>query len=302
MQRRAYIKQLLTLAACATVSPLSWSNQDTANQQSLRGRVWDANHQQWLSERQLQNLLFTASSVIVGERHDNSQHHRIERLIIDTLAQAGKLGGVAMEMLDREQQALIDAKSNRYWRSLDDAQLQSALAWQKGWDWDAYGPTIKRVFALDKPLLGANVVNDEVRTLVRANAAPDIPAPIVKFQQSAIVEGHCGLLPDDMIDGMLAVQVARDRAMAEALGGLPHTGVLICGAGHARRDIGASHYMTNKPLTIGLIEVEPQIISPEQAQPTSIDAAPAFDIMWFTRAQQRDDPCASLRARFAEDD
>ena len=306
MQRRDYLKQALILGTAlgtfGFLPALSWSADHNLDANRLWGRIWDANQQQWLNAAELQILLLTASNVVVGERHDNPQHHRLERVIVDTLAQAGKLGGVAMEMLNSEQQALIAAQPNSYWRSLNDEQLQSVLAWQKGWDWEAYGPIIKRVFELDKPLLGANLLDSEEQKLVRTKVAPKLPESIKAFQQQAIIEGHCGLLPEAMIDGMLAVQIARDLKMANALASLAKIGVLVCGAGHARRDVGVSQYMGKKPLTIGLIEVTNPLTSVEQAQPDSIDDAPAFDIMWFTPPQERDDPCASLRKRFTSKD
>ena len=299
MQRREWLKKGLSMVALSSVSPLLWATQNKDNN-SLWGRVWNTHKQVWLNSVQLQALVAVAPAVIIGERHDNPQHQHIERVIIDTLAQMNKLGGVAMEMLDNKQQALINAQPNSYWRALDDSQLQSALMWQTGWDWQVYGSIIKRIFELNKPLIEANLVTDEVRTLVRANLAPQLPKVIQDFQQRAIVEGHCGLLPDHMIDGMLAVQVARDRKMAEALETLPNTGVLICGAGHARLDVGVGQYMTIKPLSIGLIEVPNPLTPLAQAQPKSVDSKPVFDLLWFTSAHERDDPCASLRTQFAD--
>ena len=134
MQRRDYLKQLLAVGVGGILPSLSWSADHNMNAERLWGRVWDANRQVWLNTAELQSALLTASSIIIGERHDNPEHQRLERMIIDMLARANKLGGVAMEMLNPEQQALIAAQPNKYWNHLDDEQLQSALAWQQGWD------------------------------------------------------------------------------------------------------------------------------------------------------------------------
>ncbi|WP_186764476.1 ChaN family lipoprotein [Pistricoccus aurantiacus] len=262
------------------------------------GRVWDTRQEKWLDTQVLRERLLEASTIIVGERHDNPEHHRLERWLVNILADAGRLGGVAMEMLDAHQQTLLEAHSLDYWCSLDDDQLQKALEWQEGWDWQAYGPTVRRVLELDVPLLGANLVGDEVRGIARAGKAPALSASVAEWQRQALIEGHCGMLPEDRLDGMLGVQVARDRAMAKALAALPEIGVLICGAGHARRDVGVARYMTPKPLTLGLVELPAGMADWRQALPRSADSDPAFDLVWFTPSMQRDDPCKMLRRRF----
>lgn len=292
MLRRDCLKTLLALGAWGMLP------QTTLGETVPLGRVWDMRRERWLDAQALQERLLEASAVIVGERHDNPEHHRLERWLVNTLARANRLGGVAMEMLDVHQQALLEARSPEYWRSLDDDRLQNALEWNPGWDWQAYGPTVKRVLELGVPLLGANLVTERVRDIAKAGKAPELPPTIADWQRQALIDGHCGMLPETMLDGMLGVQIARDREMAKALAALPRIGVLICGAGHARRDVGVARYMASRPLTLGLVELPDGMAGWRQALPSSADDDPAFDLVWFTPSAERDDPCAALRRRF----
>lgn len=304
--RRDFLQKALAAgAACALPSLPSFAtglaDNDSTNSelsQALANRVWDVQRQDWLSEHALMDSITRAPFVIVGERHDNLCHQAIERWVIEVLAKKGKLGGVAMEMIDPSQQVLIDKKPSLYWQDLDDSRLQQQIAWQAHWNWQGYGQTVKNVFALDKPLLAANVPNTELKALAR-QPEPDLPKAVADFQRQAIIEGHCNLLPDNMIGGMLFVQVARDKAMAKALSSLPKTGVLLCGAGHARLDVGVARHMSVKPLSIGLIEVKSGATL-RDAIPKSANEQLPFDILWFTKAVNRADPCFELTQRFAK--
>lgn len=304
--RRQFLQKLLGAGAAFALPSLpsfatGLAGDVSANpelSQALANRVWDARRQDWLNEHALIDSITRAPFVIVGERHDNLHHQAIERWVIDVLAKKGKIGGVAMEMIDPSQQGLISDKPSSYWQDLEDSRLQQQIAWQEHWNWQAYGQTVKNVFALDKPLLAANVPNSELKALAR-QPEPSLPKAVADFQRQAIIEGHCNLLPDNMIGGMLFVQVARDRAMAKALSSLPETGVLLCGAGHARLDVGVARYMSVKPLSIGLIEVESGDTL-RDAIPKSANQQLPFDILWFTKAANRADPCFELTQRFAK--
>jgi uncharacterized iron-regulated protein len=204
-----------------------------------------------------------------------------------------------MEMLDSEQQALLEAIPLAARRTLSDARLQERLDWQRGWKWADYGPTLRLALRLDVPVLGANLPATDIRQIVAADRLPTLPAAVARYQRQALIEGHCGMLPEAMLDGMLAAQVARDHIMAAALEALPATGVLVCGNGHARRDVGVALHAEGRPLCLGLVELAPgQHWS--SALPASVDAGPPFDLAWFTNAVAgRGDPCAALKARFS---
>ncbi|WP_458527372.1 ChaN family lipoprotein [Onishia taeanensis] len=303
MQRRDCLTGLLTLGAlgaCFAAPPFATAGLAGRRESTpTLGRVRDLAAGRWLDGAALHARLAACETLIVGERHDNPAHHRLERWLIEHLAATGALGGVAMEMLGPAQQQRLAAHSPRALLALNDAALQAALDWSPGWDFAAYGPTLRRALALGVPLVAANLSPEAIRERVMANRAPALPAAVAKAQRRAIDEGHCGLLPEARLPGMLAAQVGRDRAMAAALSRLPATAMLLCGAGHARRDLGVARYLERPEgaLSLGLVELPPGA-DWQAPLPSSVDARPAFDLVWFTPAIKRDDPCRALRRRF----
>ncbi|MHB0774655.1 ChaN family lipoprotein [Halomonas sp. WWR20] len=295
MQRRDCLKGLAAWAVLGALeAPAVWA---FAPESSV-GRVYDLHQHRWLSSAELLERLQSASAVIVGERHDNPEHHRLESWIITQLAERGRLGGVAMEMLDASQQSRLTVSPMQL-AELDDAALAAALDWNRGWDWAAYAPLIRTVLKRGLPLRAANLPRAAIQQLVAANQAPELPLAIDAAQRKALMAGHCGMLPEALLDGMLAAQVARDRAMAQALGALPATALLICGSGHARRNLGVARYTQRPVLTLGLVEVTPSTRDWRDSLPTSVDELPPFDLAWFTSAHPRGDMCAALRKRFS---
>ncbi|EPC00118.1 hypothetical protein L861_08105 [Litchfieldella anticariensis FP35 = DSM 16096] len=295
MQRRECLKGFVALAALGMIPAA------VADIEAVRplGRVRDLRADIWLSETALMKRLLAAEAVIVGEHHDNPEHHRLERWLINRLAHYDQLGGVAMEMLDPSQQARLARHSTAELLALSEADLRNLLQWNEGWDWQAYGPTLRRVLELGVMPRAANLERQTIKELVAANQAPELPQVVIAAQRQALIEGHCNMLPEHMLDGLLAAQVARDQAMAVALGELPATAVLICGSGHARRDLGVALHSDGMPLSLGLIELAPSQNDWRSALPVSVDDAPPYDLAWFTPTVERGDVCGALRERFA---
>lgn len=297
MQRRDCLRGFAALAALGFAACLP----GMAGAEPLaRNRIRDLHDDVWLDSAELFERLARAPSIVMGERHDNPEHHRLERWLIAQLAERGRLGGVAMEMLDTQQQAALERLAELTPAQLDDVELRRALDWQeRGWDWSAYGSILRLALRLEVPIAAANLPREQIGEIVSAARPPMLPAAVAMAQRRALIEGHCGLLPETMLDGMLAAQVARDRAMAEALAGLPPTALLICGSGHARRDIGVALHAEVKPLCLGLVEIGPDQ-DWQDVLPDSVDAGPPFDLAWFTAPTAgRGDPCAALRERLS---
>lgn len=299
MQRRELLRLLAASPVLAAVTALPGAS--LAGGRDVLHRVRDLRYDRWLNSDELLAILSNAGSVAVGERHDNPEHHRLERWLIAQLAAHGELGGVAMEMLDDKQQAIIESETPAQLMALSDDKLQERLEWNPGWAWSAYGPTLRQVLTLGVPLRAANLNRQRIGEIVEANRAPSLPPAIAMAQRQALIDGHCGLLPESMLDGMLAAQVARDKAMASALDMLPSTSLLICGSGHARRDIGAAYHADEKPLCLGLVELESER-EWRSVLVESVDDGPPFDLVWFTLPiAKREDPCIALRERFVSD-
>jgi len=198
---------VLVLSACQHVSP-----------PPITGQIRDLRTGQSLTAPELVARLAKPERVIVGEQHDNRDHHQLQLWLLQTLGQRRPQGSLLLEMLTPDQQLRVDDVRNASTPPID---LPGALAWQSGWDWDLYGPIVRFALGQPYPLLAANLSDNEVRAFYAQPpglSGSRSNAPSVKDELLAQISGsHCGLLPKSQMPAMLAVQQQRDRRMAERL-------------------------------------------------------------------------------------
>ena len=285
---------LMLLAACqsrnmlpppAPLAPLGREHADL-------GRIVDLASGQSISPEQLLSRLAPAQRVLVGEQHDNPDHHALQLWLSRELSRLRPQGSVLMEMLNPDQQNKVDQaqKTARAGQAINDPF--DTLAWQPGWDWSLYGPLVLHQLRQPYPLLAANLDRTEIMQIYRQrptlagerSGAAEVQARLL----ADIRESHCGLLPDSQMPAMLAVQQQRDRRMAEALLAAPQPSLLLAGAFHARKDLGVPLHLAD----LGAQSGNAVLILAEVGR--SVDASMA-DYVWFTAAQPEQDHCAKLR-------
>ncbi|WP_160017313.1 ChaN family lipoprotein [Pseudomonas sp. 8O] len=285
---------LMLLAACqsrnvlpppAPLAPLGHEHADL-------GRIVDLVSGQSVSPEQLLSRLAPAQRVLVGEQHDNPDHHALQLWLSRELSRLRPQGSVLMEMLNPDQQNKVDQaqKTVRAGQAITDPF--DALAWQPGWGWSLYGPLVLHQLRQPYPLLAANLDRTEIMQIYRQrptlagerSGAAEVQARLL----ADIRESHCGLLPDSQLPAMLAVQQQRDRRMAEALMAAPQPSLLLAGAFHARKDLGVPLHLAD----LGAQAGSAVLILAEVGR--SVDASMA-DYVWFTAAQPEQDHCAKLR-------
>lgn len=285
---------LILLAACqsqhvlpppAPIAPLGREHADL-------GRIVDLNSGQTLSPQQLLSRLAEAERLLVGEQHDNPDHHALQLWLSRELSKRRAQGSVLMEMLNRDQQAKVDHAQAIAREGQAMADPFDALAWQPGWGWSLYGPLVLHQLRQPYPLLAANLDRAEIMQIYRQrpllqgerSSAADVQERLL----SDIRDSHCGLLPDSQLPAMLAVQQQRDRRMAEALLAAPQPSLLLAGAFHVRKDLGVPLHL----IDLGARNATVVLILAEVGR--SVDASMA-DYVWYTAAQPEQDHCAKLR-------
>lgn len=266
---------MLLLAACAhEAAP------------PLTGKVWDVRAGRFVSTEEALARAARATHVILGETHDNPEHHRLQRLALERLTGPRSL---AMEQFDSDNQAGIDAAQAK---GADAEALADAGRFdRKGWNWPLYKPLV--AFAVERrwPIIAANLSRVEARRIVSDPASSGLSAApeVAKALERDIAESHCGERPPaKLLAGMVEAQRARDARMASRLNGKT---VLITGNGHARRDRGVPLYLPGADIvSIGFIEVDDDRKSPRDYLAGLFTPA-SFDYMWFTPRATREDPC-----------
>lgn len=296
-----------SVAAAAAEPPTS---RLPAADHPLAGRIWERSTGRWITPDAVLERARAAGIVLLGETHDNPDHHALQAWVVRGLAEAGRRPVVALEMVDADRQASLDA-------GLGDLDgLGKALEWEKrGWpDWALYRPIIEAALAVRGEVKAANLPQDLTRRIGRGEAGAETEArfgldqPLPPAEQKAleadIRDGHCNMLPDRSVSPMVKVQRARDAAMAEVLAEQairPETGpaVLIAGAGHVRDDRGVPARLRQlvpglTMLSVGFMEVEADKTAPRAYGQGYGTATPPFDLVWFTARAAREDQCAAL--------
>jgi uncharacterized iron-regulated protein len=257
------------------------------------GRLLVVSNGRTITPTILLEKIASADYLLIGELHDNPEHHRIENWLVRQLIDEQRLAGVAMEMVTPPQQNNID---QHHGKGLDQQTLGESLEWQENssWPWNDYGSLIHQVIDSHHLLKAANLSRDEIRALYKEKSGHPLAAGINTTEairqkiSKQLVESHCNEIEDDHLEAMLLIQQARDRRMASAL--LPlaapdKTAVLVAGAYHVRKDIGAPRFMEGQEmLVLGLVE--------ETDEDEARESWRHFDVVWITSSFGRPDYCA----------
>jgi len=265
----------------------------------LAGRIWDVRAGAFIAPDQMLARAAAVRQVILGETHDNPEHHRLQRRALEAIAARAGRRALAMEQFDDEHQAALDAERAA---GADAERLAEAGRFDRqGWGWTLYQPLVEFAVAHGWPLVAANLSREQARAIVADPARAALPpasAELVAALERDMIEGHCGQRPEaKRLAGMVQAQRARDARMAQRLAAQPGGSVLIAGIGHARKDRGVPLYLAGgELLSIGLLEVEAGLTTPGNYL-GGFATAVSFDYLWFTPRAARTDPCAGLRVR-----
>lgn len=245
------------------------------------------------------DLLGTANPqvLLLGEVHDNAQGHKLRYELLRQRVEAGWRPAIVMEQFDRENQDLLDKAQ----KNCLDAQCVIQVAGGARWEWQLYYPVIQLALTYHLPLVAGNlsradasrVVRDGVKSSFDPQSVKDyqleqpLPESVRSAQQHEIMVGHCNMLPEMMLGGMVNAQVARDIWMAKILRDQqPKDVVLIAGNGHVRNDIGVGYW---------LHQVTPALTVRSIGFVEGSENGGRYDSIQTLAPQQRDDPCKQLK-------
>ncbi len=297
-------------------APAQWQSKRGIDN-PLVGVIVDVAAHRHVSEREFIARVQAADIFLVGETHDNPDHHRLEALLLEAFGSAHPAPAVVFEMLNRERQPAVDASLTSHPGDAD--ALARAVAWESsGWPaWWMYRPVFEASLASHGPILAAGLDRNAAMGIAHGGVAALDPELVQTFGLAAplqaemqdsmrreMSEAHCGLLPDSMLDSMVLVQRARDALLAQRL----HEGLaasrgalLIAGAGHVRRDQGVPAQLAraygSSSLAIGLLQVNGGDTSPEAYAAGFQTRLLPFDFVWFTPRANDIDHCAELRSQ-----
>lgn len=304
--RHAVLAILLLLAVPAFAEPPPAFTTPLERDHPLVGKVWLPASGRFIGVDELVAQARAADAVLLGETHDNADHHALQAWMLGRVVEGGRKPLVAFEMIDAGQEDALRRALEA--QPGDAAGLGAALNWEKsGWpDWALYRPIAQTALTAGAALAPANLPREQVRAIAKGETdpvLPDLAADQIAAIGSEIKEGHCGMLPDAAVPAMVKVQRSRDATMAQALArGLAdgRGAVLIAGAGHTRTDHGvpvalATLAPTARVLALAFIEVKQGASDPAAYGEQFDSPALPFDAVWFTPRAEREDQCEALK-------
>ncbi len=314
---------LSTLAAAVAVSCtpaglVEWRS-TIAQDHPLVGRIWQPPSGSFVTPRRVENAATQADVVLLGEKHDNLDHHLLQAKLLRAMIRAGRRPAVVFEMIPEDRQPALDR-----WLSdhpTDAAGVGPAVDWDSsGWPpWSTYRPIAEAALKASLPLRAGNLpkrialamsrkglsVLDAARR-TRLGLDKPLSRQIAASLRRELFEAHCELMPENTLNPLVNVQRTRDAVLADNIAkglALANTdsAVLIAGGGHTRSDYGAPMYLSRLApgrsiLTITFVEVADEDTTPT-AYADRYQGSLPFDFVWFTPRANERDYCLELKRR-----
>ncbi len=238
----------------------------------MPGRVTDPGSGAVLDEAAVLQRIGAAQRVLLGERHDSAADHAAQRWLLAALSEQRPQRALVLEMVASERQPRLQ-RVQRWLAAgnpVDAQQLPAQLDWDARWPWSDYGGLVSDAASRGIALFGGNLARSEVNRLLSASERVTFPQAEARERLTAVVLGmHAGAEP--MLEGMLAVQQARDARMAQVLVDAPAPALLLAGRWHVLRGTGVPGYLpANRPVLVIA-----------QASPGESITAQDADLVWW---------------------
>ena len=289
-----------------------------ARDHPLAGVIWDAAARRPLARAVLMERLAGSQVVLLGDKHDNPDHHRLQAEVVAALIPRRR-PAVVFEPISLDRRvalatALADPAPSA------EGVIAAVAHDGQGWDWKLYEPIVDLALRAGLPIVAGDLDPAWVRAMrrdgLRALDAALIErlglnepllGPAARVAIAAeIRRDHCGHAPEAMLDRLVDMQRARDaqlgRAIADALTAGADGAVLIAGVGHVHRDLAVPLDLGRWAPAATLASVAFTEVPPGRTDASAVlaeefgDHIP-FDYVWFTPRVDLTDPCEQFRSQ-----
>jgi uncharacterized iron-regulated protein len=285
----------------------------------LVGSVWDVASGERIDAAALVAALAAFPVALLGEKHDNPDHHRLEARVLGGMVAAGRWPAVVLEMLAGDLDADVDRVRAAAEPSPSD--LRRALDWDARGSlaWDLYEPVFATTLAARLPI-AAGGLDPEVRAALKGDGGTallpadlahlgldrELPSEKRAAMAADIREAHCGRAPDALVARMVTLQRAVDGSLARAVlaaAARPDAdgALLIAGIEHVRRDRAVPallrRWVPETPVaSVAFLEVigGAESVAADLAR-RRLSRYP-FDFVWFTPRVDDLDPCENFQS------
>lgn len=301
----------LLIGAARASEPTEQWHTTLGRDHPLTGRIWDVGAARFIDPAALVERLAQSRFILLGEKHDNPDHHRLQAWLLRALIAAGRHPAVGFEMFEIDQAPAIAQHLAAH--PTDAAGLADVVKWDRsGWpDWVLYQPIVEVALAAGLPIVAVNLPRTTARALARKGfdaleagvvTRLGLDQPLTPETHEAMAaeihDAHCGYASESAVEAMITVQWARDVHMAESLAtaGRQDGAVLIAGSGHVRKDRGVPAFLTLRlpeaiVASVTFLEVSKSETTTGAYAARFGPGAFPFDYVWFTPRVDDLDPC-----------
>ena len=332
-------KVLLATAVAGLLSGCQWLAQSTQTsaieprQDPLIGKIIDAQSGDQVAQSELIMRAAKADVVYLGERHDNAEHHQLQRQVLQGLVDRGLRPAIGFEFFDIGQtsqlmqyvsgQATLMALGPQTNTLTPEQRLRRQLGWERRSDqeWGYYFSLLEfarehqlEVFGADLPsglkLRLSRSYLDQLNPLEQQQLAmlPEQQGDYRDFMYQRFTDAHCGWGSEELLSKLYRTWRERNHRMARSIEAMTRSErqgpvVLIIGAGHIEHNRGVVSQLAGlmpgiAQLSVGLqqIDIEPAPLSSYRwgESPLARKLGHRYDLLWFTQRQDYRDLCAEM--------
>ncbi|MGH1350336.1 MAG: ChaN family lipoprotein [Methyloligellaceae bacterium] len=289
----------------------------------LTGKIWSTVDKKFISANELVSRLAIRNYILMGETHDNADHHRLHAWLIGKVVRYDRKPKIVMEMIREDQAQALKSYMSRV-RSKKQPKpaenLGPALQWNEKWgyDWKIYQPIASAAFAGRLTIKAGSASKEAEAKFKKSSFFNGMTAQerrrlgvdekfslsVLNSLKDEMNKSHCNALPYSALQSMSHVQRYRDAILADNLikAARPFGSVLIAGNGHIRNDRGVPYYIARRIKNASMITLAMQEVSSDQKTPgdylpATAGTKPVYDYIWFTPAQSRKDPCLAFKKK-----
>lgn len=269
---------------------------------SLVGDIVRTSDLRRIQPEQLVKELRSADYLLIGEKHDNPDHHNVQNWLLSQLLPDTKYN-LVFEMLNYNQQDAISALTSN---SVPEDISVAANFDQSGWPSKYYTPLIQTGLASGSNIIAGNLPKDDLMKIYqkgfdslssnRFSSSDVIKGDQLKALEQEIHAQHCNMLPASQAAPMAKIQIAKDASMAFSLKSTDKA-VLIAGNYHVNKKTGVPLHLSKlasdkTTLVIQIVEVDDNYETVEMLNSEKITQA---DYLWFTPRWSDKDYCEDMK-------
>ncbi|MEM7620340.1 MAG: ChaN family lipoprotein [Pseudomonadota bacterium] len=286
----------------------------------LVGQIYATAEEKFISANELISRLAYQDYTLLGETHDNSDHHILQAWVIENIVVYDRKPVLVFEMIDENQDEILKTYLQGVKKRIQKRPAQNfgpAVKWtERGWpEWRIYQPIARIAFRYKLPITHGSPTRENVKSVLKKGLShltdatkeklklkARLVAPLPKSVKDELSKAHCHLLPNSALAPMATAQRYKDSSLAERLvtAGEKKGSILISGSGHIRRDRGVPFYIKKhkKNARIGsleIAEVDGKKMHIKDYIVRDRRGNPVVDFIWLTPRHERPDPCEHLK-------